>query len=223
MKIRVQLLLLFSFIVIPLLVAGQTRIISGRVTSFKQYPVKGITIKAKKAKTETKTNNLGEFEIEVKKKDVIKIKEPVFTDYTQKITEDTKSLDINLIFINDKRNIEIAADAGYISRENLDYGVEHLFEANNMYANFINVFDAIKYALPETTLIVENGNRAVQFRGAKSIHGSNAALMVVDGVIVEDVTFINPPQVRSISKLPPSQASLYGARAANGVIIIETW
>lgn len=223
MKTKVQWLLFLCFIIIPLLVSGQTRKISGTVTSFKQYPVKGITIKAKKAKTEVKTNEQGEFEIEVKKKDVIKINEPVFTDYTQKITEDIESLDINPIFINNGRNIEVAVDEGYISRENLEYGVEHLFEANNMYANFVNVFDAIKYALPETTLIVENGNRAVQFRGAKSVYGSNAELMVVDGVIVEDVSFINPPEIKSISKLPPSQASLYGARAGNGVIVINTW
>jgi hypothetical protein len=139
MKTKVQWLLFLGFIIIPLLVSGQTRKISGTVTSFKQYPVKGITIKAKKAKTEVKTNEQGEFEIEVKKKDVIKINEPVFTDYTQKITEDIESLNINLIFINNGRNIEIATDAGYLSRENLEHGVEHLFAANNMYANFINV------------------------------------------------------------------------------------
>lgn len=55
------------------------------------------------------------------------------------------------------------------------------------------------------------------------MYGSNAALMVVDGVIVEDVSFISPQQIVSISKLPNSQASLYGARAGNGVILIETW
>ena len=223
MKIRVQWLLFFSLIVIPLLGSGQTRKISGTVTSFKQYPVKGVTIKAKKAKTETKTNELGEFEIEVKNKDIIKISESVFSDYTQKITEDIETLDINLIFENTGRNFEIAVDKGYISKEDLEYGIEYLFEANNMYANFVDVFDAIRYALPETTIIVEDGKRAVQFRGAKSVYGSNAALMVVDGVIVEDVSFVNPPQIKTIAKLPTSQASLYGARAANGVIIIETW
>jgi hypothetical protein len=55
------------------------------------------------------------------------------------------------------------------------------------------------------------------------VYGSNAALMVVDGVIVEDVSFINPQQIVSISKLPNSQASMYGARTGNGVILIETW
>lgn len=223
MKTNVQRLLFFSFIIIPLLSSSQTRKISGTVTSFKEYPVKGITIKAKKAKTEAETNEKGEFEIEVKNKDVIKINEEVFSDYTQKITEDVQSLDINLIFENTDRNFKIATEAGYISKEDLEYGIEYLFDANNMYANFVDVFDAIKYALPETTVIVEDGNRAIQFRGAKSIYGSNAALMVVDGVIVEDVSFVNPPEIKNITKLPTSQASLYGARAANGVIIIETW
>jgi hypothetical protein len=223
MKAKVQWMLFFSLFIIPLLCSSQTRKLSGTVISFKKYPVKGITIKAKKAKTEAKTNESGEFEIEVKNKDVIKINESVFLDYTQKITDDIESLTINLIFNNNGRNIEVATEAGYISREDLEYGIEHLYQANNIYANFVDVFDAIKYALPETTIIVENGNRAIQIRGAKSVYGSNAALMVVDGVIVEDVSFISPQQIVSISKLPNSQASLYGARAGNGVILIETW
>lgn len=223
MKTKVQWLIFFSLFIIPFLCVSQTRKISGTVTSFKKYPVKGITIKARKAKTEAKTNESGEFEIEVKSKDVLKISESVFMDYSQKVTEDIQTLDINLIFNNSGRNIDIATDAGYIDREDLDYGIENLYQANNIYANFVDVFDAIKYSLPETTIIVENGRRAIQFRGAKSVYGSNAALMVVDGVIVEDVSFINPPQIVSISKLPTSQASLYGARAGNGVIIIQTW
>jgi hypothetical protein len=223
MKTKVQWLLFFSFIIIPFLCSSQTRIISGTVTSFKKYPVQGITVKAKKAKTEAKTNEKGEFEIEVKNKDVVKINEAVFTDYSQKITEDVQTLNINLIFENTGRNFDIATDEGYISKENLEYAIENLFEANNPYANFVDVYDAIKYALPETSIIVEGGNRAIQFRGAKTVYGSNAALMVVDGVIVEDVSFINPPQIERIYKLPSSQSSLYGARAANGVIIIDTW
>jgi len=223
MKTKVQWLLFFSFFIIPLLGFSQTRKLSGTVTSFNKYPVKGITIKAKKAKTETVTNENGEFEIEVNSKDQLRIKESVFMDYNQKVTEEMQSLKINLIFVNNGRNVEIATDAGYMSRVDLEYGIENLYQSNSVYANFVDIFDAIRYALPETTIIVEAGRRAIQFRGAKSVYGSNAALMVVDGVIVEDVSFINPPQIESISKLPTSQAALYGARAANGVILIQTW
>ena len=222
MKRIIHTLIFFSFLIFPILCSGQTRKLSGTVLSFNKYPVKGVTVKAKKAKTESITNEAGEFEIEVKTKDFLRIKESVFMEYNQKITEDMQSLKINLIFDNKGKNIELATEAGYLSREDLEFAVENLYLENNVFANFVSVYDAIKYALPETTIIVEGGNRAIQFRGAKTVYGSNAALMLVDGVIVDDVSFINPPEIVSISKLSTSQASLYGARAANGVILIET-
>jgi len=222
MKRIVHTLIFFGFVIFPILCSSQTRNISGTVLSFNKYPVKGVTVKAKKAKTEAITNEAGQFELEVKTKDVLRIKESVFVEYNQKITEEMQSLKINLLFDNKGKNIELAVDAGYLSREDLEYAVENLYLENNIYANFVDVFDAIKYALPETSIIVEGGQRAIQFRGAKSVYGSNAALLLVDGVIVEDVSFINPPQIVSISKLSTSQAALYGARAANGVILIQT-
>ncbi len=222
MKRIVHTLIFFSLVIFPILCSSQTRKLSGTVLSFNKYPVKGVTVKAKKAKTEAITNEAGEFEIEVKTKDVLRIKESVFMEYNQKITEKMQSLKINLIFDNKEKNIEITSEAGYLSKEDLEYAIENLYLENNIYVNFVSVFDAIKYALPETTIIVEGGQKAIQFRGAKSVYGSNAALMLVDGVIVDDVSFINPPDILSISKLSSQQASLYGARAANGVILIET-
>jgi len=222
MKTSTSKLAFFIFLVIPFFSIGQTRKISGTVLSFNKYPLKNITIKAKKAKTETITNENGQFEIDVKKNDIIRIRESVFVEYNYQIKEKDESLRINLIFENSGRNLDKATEAGYIEREDLEYGIEHLYRDNNVFALFVDVYDAIKYALPESTLIVENGQRAVQFRGPKTIYGSNAALILVDGVIVEDVSFISPVDIIGISKLGTSASSLYGARAANGVISIQT-
>jgi hypothetical protein len=222
MRTSTSIIVFFIFLAIPFLSIGQTRKISGTVLSFNKYPLKNITIKAKKAKTETKTNEEGKFEIEVKKNDIIRIKESVFVEYNYKITEKDESLRINLIFENSGRNLDKAAEAGYIAREDLEYGLEHLYQENSVFAHFVDVYDAIKYALPESTIIVENGQKAIQFRGPKTIYGSNAALILVDGVIVEDVSFITPVNIIGISKLGASASALYGARAGNGVISIQT-
>jgi TonB-dependent SusC/RagA subfamily outer membrane receptor len=222
MKAIVQRFVLLIFFVTPFLSFSQTRSISGQVLAFNKYPVNNITVKAKKAKTETITNEEGYFEIDVKKNDVIRIKESVFLDYDQKISEDMESLKINLIFDNTRRNIDKAVEAGFIARDDLEFGLENLYHDNSVYAYFVDVYDAIKYALPETTIIIEDGSKAVQFRGPKTIHGSNAALTLVDGVIVDDISFLMPVNIVSISKLSSSAASLYGARGANGVILIQT-
>lgn len=72
----------------------------------------------------------------------------------------------------------------------------------------------------------EPGSEAsVNIRGTRSISAGNQPLIVVDGVIdaVSDLNEINPSDIKSISVLKDvSSTALYGARGANGVIVITT-
>jgi len=222
MKTLAQKLVFFIFLTIPILSFSQTRKISGTVLSFNKYPLKNITVKAKKAKTEVITDEEGKFEIEVKKNDVIRINESVFLEHVQKITKEDESLKINLIFENSGKNIDKAEDAAYLSREDLEYGLEYLYHENNIFNNFVDVYDAIRYVLPATKIIYENGRKGILIRGHTTIEGSNTALFLVDGVLVDDVSFINPADIISITKLNPSATALYGSRGANGIISIRT-
>jgi TonB-linked SusC/RagA family outer membrane protein len=68
------------------------------------------------------------------------------------------------------------------------------------------------------------GGMAIRIRGASSINAGNDPLYVVDGFpIVGDINNINPSEIESFSVLKgASAASLYGSRAANGVVLITT-
>lgn len=76
--------------------------------------------------------------------------------------------------------------------------------------------------------IVNNGSPGqsptVRVRGVGSYNlGASTPLFVVDGAFFDDVDFLNPSDITSISVLKDaSAAAIYGVRAANGVIIIET-
>ncbi len=206
----------------PILGFGQMHKLSGTVVAFDKFPLKNVTVEAKKAKTEAKTDENGNFEIEVKKKDVIQIKGSVFVDYSKKVSDADKSLHINLIIRNNERDMDEAIKEGFISQQDLDYGVKNLWQYNNEFSQFTDAYAAIKYAVPEATLIVENGQKGVQLRGPKTITGSNAALIIVNGVITEDANFITPADIISIRKLSGGELALFGARAGNGVISIQT-
>ncbi|MGB3183412.1 MAG: TonB-dependent receptor [Cyclobacteriaceae bacterium] len=67
------------------------------------------------------------------------------------------------------------------------------------------------------------GGLNIRIRGL-STNGDNAPLIVVDGVIYEDdgLSALNPEDIESINVLKDGTAGIYGVRAANGVIIIET-
>ncbi len=65
---------------------------------------------------------------------------------------------------------------------------------------------------------------AVRIRGAASMNAGNTPLYVVDGqAITGDINNINPDEIESFTVLKDAAAtSLYGSRAANGVVIITT-
>ncbi|AEV97591.1 hypothetical protein A4D02_30180 [Niastella koreensis] len=64
---------------------------------------------------------------------------------------------------------------------------------------------------------------SVALRGVGSINGSGRPLLLVDNVQTDDLSIINPQDIESISVLKDAaSASIYGARAAFGVIIIKT-
>jgi len=63
---------------------------------------------------------------------------------------------------------------------------------------------------------------SITIRGSSTL-GSNSPLYVVDGVFLGNIDFINPSDIESIDILKDaSAASIYGSRAANGVILITT-
>src|SRR5205085_1477769 len=63
----------------------------------------------------------------------------------------------------------------------------------------------------------------IQIRGLGTVYGSASPLYVVDGVWFDDISFLNPADIENLSILKDaSSESIYGIRAANGVVLITT-
>jgi len=63
----------------------------------------------------------------------------------------------------------------------------------------------------------------IRIRGTRSLSGGNNPLYVVDGVPVDDINFLNPADIASLEVLKDaSSTAIYGARAANGVVLVTT-
>jgi TonB-linked SusC/RagA family outer membrane protein len=63
----------------------------------------------------------------------------------------------------------------------------------------------------------------IRVRGGNSLQGNNEPLIVVDGVIGADLNQIDPADIESVDVLKDaSSTAIYGARAANGVILVTT-
>jgi TonB-linked SusC/RagA family outer membrane protein len=92
-----------------------------------------------------------------------------------------------------------------------------------------NVAQAIGGKIAGVKIIEANGapgaTTMIRVRGTNSISSSNSPLFVVDGIVgvANALTLLNPNEIQSIDVLKDASATaIYGARGANGVIIIST-
>ena len=64
---------------------------------------------------------------------------------------------------------------------------------------------------------------SVRVRGATSVQASNEPLYVVDGIPTDDISNLSTEDIASMQVLKDASSSaIYGARAANGVVLINT-
>ena len=90
-----------------------------------------------------------------------------------------------------------------------------------------NVAQAMQGKLPGVNITSQDGRPdaaiSIRVRGGGSISQSNEPLILVDGVTVNSLNDIPSDQVESIDVLKDaSSTAIYGARGANGVILVTT-
>ncbi len=201
---------------------AQTRVVHGVLTAYNKYPVANIEVMAQKSKSSTVSDSLGNFFIVCKEKDMIKIKPKTFKTVSRRVDKHTDTLRINLVFMDSKKNRNLAIGYGYMAKEDLTFAADHMQQENNEYCNYTNIYELLKGKFPGVTVDGTSGTYRVYIRGAQSINSSNEVLFVVDGSIATSIDWIHPCNIRSIDVIKDGMASIYGARGSNGVILIET-
>lgn len=90
----------------------------------------------------------------------------------------------------------------------------------------VNVSNTFAGRLPGLMVVTRSGepgndNAMMRIRGSNTL-GDNNPLIVVDGIANRDMNRINPADIEDITVLKDASAAIYGAQAANGVILITT-
>lgn len=208
---------------------AQQRTVSGQVTrenSTEALP--GVTVSVKGAKTSTATNNTGNFTITVPGNDAIL----VFTSvgYTRKEVTVGSSTNLEVTLAEDASTLNDVVVIGYQSvlRKNLLASVSSVGAKDLKDIPINSAAEALNGRLAGVTAITSEGSPDAQIiirvRGGMSITGDNSPLFIIDGVQVENgLNTISPQDIQSIDVLKDAAATaIYGARGANGVIVITT-
>lgn len=221
----VLILSLFSFQLSDAQKANKKIKITGTVVDANKIPVVGAILLVDGVQTDVVTDSKGEYSIKVL---------PAAKTLTvlSLYTNEMKAMDINgstvVNFIFDKAGTNTAGQAEK-KNETVDigYGTDKKDQTTGSVKksdinkatgkSYQNIYDMIK---SEVAGVRVTGTSIQLQQGPGSFTSSTEPLFVVDGTIVYDISGVIPSQVRSISLLKGSAASIYGARGANGVIVI---
>lgn len=241
-----KILLLFSlFLLTVSWVNAQNQSLSGVVNDESSQPLPGVNILIKGTTRGTTTNASGTFQLAAKTGDVLVIGHVGYT--AQEITVGNQtSLTISLV--PDNRQLEeVVVTALGIRREAkaLSYATQTIKPAQINEVRDGNVLNTLQGKIAGAYITQGSGGPGsgsrIVLRGNRSIQGTNNALMVVDGVPINNSTFgqatsdfgsvansdgasnVNPDDIENVTVLRgASAAALYGSQAANGVILITT-
>lgn len=209
---------IFAGLLMSSMALSQTRVVHGKLTCFNTYPLMNVEVKSKKAKSTTVSDSLGQFSIVCLEKDVIQIKPKAFKAASRRVDAKTDSLLVNLLFNDNEANREIAVGYGYMRQEDLLYAVENLQVQNNDFCNYSDIYELIRGRFAG----VDVSKNGIFIRGSGTFYGQTQALVLVDGVATDNISWVVPCQVESIDVLKDQNAAIYGSRGANGVVVITT-
>ncbi|WKN43753.1 SusC/RagA family TonB-linked outer membrane protein [Tunicatimonas pelagia] len=209
--------------------------ITGTITDTEGEPLVGATILEKGTSNGTVSDIDGKYAINVTADDAILIFSYIGYISEEETLNSRSSIDIALV--EDIASLDEIVVIGYGTqrRQNVSAAISTIStEAieGRPVADFTNAIQGQVAGLQITNSSGRPGaGTQVQIRGTGSITGNSNPLYVIDGTIIstsgggagDPLATINPADIESINVLKDaSAAAIYGARAANGVIIVTT-
>lgn len=206
--------------------AQQTGKIRGVVLDENGEPVIGVNVFVKNTANGTITDIDGAFSIDAN------LGVTLVVSYVGYITREVKVTNQNMLKIVMKEDAQLLDDVvvigyGTVKKRDLTGSVATV-SGDNLKANPVaDITQAIQGRLAGVVITAQDGRPGatmdIRVRGGGSVTQSNAPLYIVDGMPVESISDIPASQIKSIDVLKDaSSTAIYGARGANGVILVTT-
>ncbi|WP_036674605.1 SusC/RagA family TonB-linked outer membrane protein [Pedobacter heparinus] len=208
---------------------AQSRKISGKVTSDDNEPLFGVTVFEKGTKTGATTDADGKFVLTVSNANATLSFRYVGYQSRDIPLNNRNTITLALKALDNALNEIVVVGYGTTTRKDLTGAVGQV-KMNEFEKAPVKSFDeALAGRVAGVQVSGADGQpgevNTIVIRGAGSITQDNSPLYVVDGFPLEDANnnSINPADIESIDILKDASATaIYGARGANGVIIITT-
>ena len=207
------------------------KVITGKVTNAENEPLEGVTVQVKGKPVSATTNEGGIYSIKLDNVQglVLVFSSVGFTEKEVKLANATTVYNVKLESnLKDMEDV-IVIGYGTVRKKDLTGSVGQVKIAEIKKAPVASFEDALGGRVAGVQVGAVDGQpgtgNLITIRGGNSITQSNAPLYVIDGFPVENPNnnAFNPDDIESIEILKDASATaIYGARGANGVVIITT-
>ena len=206
--------------------SAQQALVSGTVTSADDgLPLPGVAVVIQGTTQGTSTDLDGNYSINVQPGQTLLFTSIGFSDQTFPVTGDAV---INVAMKTDAVMLDevVAIGYGVMKKSDLTGSVASVKADQLQKTPAANLDQALQGLAAGVTVNSSSGQPGaaaeVRIRGVGTVNNS-APIYVVDGVIVDDISFVNPNDISSTEILKDASATaIYGSRGANGVILITT-
>lgn len=234
-------------LLVTAVVNGQGRVLTGKVTDAKTgAPLVGVSVLVKGTSMATQTNNNGEYRLQnVAAGSSLLFSFVSYRSFEARNLGDT-TLDILLVEEANQMD-EVIVTANAIKREarSVGYATSTIKNEELTRGKDRSVLNALQGKVAGVQITGSSGgvgsSTRIVFRGGTSLIGNNQALIVVDGIPIDNSQIdtkdnlnnqvdagnrgndLNPDDIEAVTVLKgPAAAALYGSRASNGALIITT-
>lgn len=200
--------------------------ITGNVKDNTGNELIGVGVVIKGTTTGTATDVDGNFTIEnVPEGAIIQVRYIGFLPQEIRVANQTR---FNIVMLEDVKILDEVVVVGYTTQRKADLtGAVSSVKMDNINdLSVSNINSALQGRMSGVTILQSSGvpgaSTGVRIRGLGTF-GNNDPLYVIDGVPADNMNDINPGDIERIDVLKDAaSAAIYGSRAANGVVIIQT-
>lgn len=221
--IRSFLLIVAALLISSAAFAQQTKV-TGKVVDEQNEPVVGATVQVEGSTNGTATNVDGQFTLEVNSGARLRFSYVGFKTLTIKAANGMK-----VTMQEDANTLNEVVTIGYgsVKRKDVTTAVSSVSTKDLEKRPIVSALQGMQGMAAGLQISQANGqpgaSPTIRVRGTTSLNGSNSPLYVVDGVPVDNVDYLSSDDIDNIQILKDaSSAAIYGSRAANGVVIINT-
>lgn len=205
----------------------QSKTVTGVVVDAAGVPVIGANVIVKGTTVGTITDFDGNYSLEVPENAVLQIS---YIGYlTEEVTVGNKS-SINVTLKEDSQALDELVVVGYgtMRKSDVTGSIATAKGEELVKQQSFSALDNLRGKVSGVNIFSNSSqpgayNNRVIIRGMATINSSSDPLYVVDGVVMENFALVNPNDIESMEVLKDaSAAAIYGARGANGVIMVTT-